>query len=135
MNFLKALGQIAKVAAPIVTGVVAGPEAGAVVASASAAAWGVKAAGKRGGNGTIEDVRLFKVTSPVAAIAGAGIASAAFGPAAAEQICTVLHEVCTSPTLAQAVIPAIIAIFGYGVGDNIGSVMPAPKATTNNKAP
>ena len=123
MSFLKTLGGIVKFVAPVATAVLVGPEAGAAVGAASAAAWGAKKQGQ--GREERTGVRIHKVTAPAAAVVGAVGANALMGNAAGEQICSVAAQLCQAPDLISAVVPAVLALLGYRLGADIQKVEPA----------
>ena len=120
MNVLKVLGTALKYAAPVATGVLVGPEAGAVVAGATLGGAGATVAGKRLEAST--GLKLQKVAGPAAAVGGAAAAAAIVGPTAIEQLCGVATQLCANPDLLKSIVPAIIAVLGFGIGDNISKV-------------
>ena len=120
MNILKVLGTVLKFAAPVVTGVLVGPEAGVVVGGATLGGAGATWAGKR-----LEywsGLKMQKVAGPAAAVGGAAAAAAIVGPTAIDQICALATQLCAQPDLLKSIVPAIIAILGFGAGDNISKV-------------
>lgn len=120
MNILKVLGTILKFAAPVATAIYVGPEAGAVVGGATLGGAGATWAGKR-----LEDrtgYKLQKVAGPAAAVGGAAIAAEIVGGGAIEQICYVASQLCAQPDLLKSLVPAIIALLGFGIGDNVTKV-------------
>lgn len=120
MNILKLIGTIMKFAAPVAIGFLVGPEAGAVVGGATLGGAGATWVGKR-----LEDrsgLKLQKVAGPAAAVGGAAVASAIVGPSAIDQICALANQLCAQPDLLKSIVPAIIAVLGFGIGDNISKV-------------
>jgi hypothetical protein len=123
MNILKVLGTVLKFAAPVATAVFVGPEAGAVVGGATlggaAATWG----GKRLEAST--GLKLQKVAGPAAAVGGAAIAAELVGRGSIDQLCYVASQLCAQPDLLKSLVPAIIALLGFGIGDNMTKVQVA----------
>jgi hypothetical protein len=120
MNVLKVLGTALKYAAPVATAIYVGPEAGAVVGGATGGGALATVVGKRLEAST--GYKLQKVAGPAAAVGGAAAAAALVGPTAIEQLCGVATQLCAQPDLLKSIIPAIIAVLGFGVGDNISKV-------------
>lgn len=134
MNILKVIGTALKFAAPVATAIFVGPEAGAVVGGATLGGAGATWAGKRLEGET--GLKLQKVAGPIATIGGAAGAAAIVGPDAIDQLCGVASRLCAEPDLLKSLVPAVIAMLGFGLGDNVSKVKPdAPVTTATPRIP
>jgi len=121
MNVLKILSVALKFAAPIAAGVVAGPEAGALVAGAFGAGAATKVAGKAVERATGR--KLHAVAAPVAAVAFPALVGPHIAPQAIDGLCRAIEAACGHPA-AVAAIPGLLAwlvhVFARGVEDTAG---------------